>query len=86
MHVYRNQKLDSRNFDLEEVSFIECHLKDCDLFYSGGDFDWQGTNFENCRFHWRGAAKNTSILFQTLGLVQQQPPVQIPKSSAPKPN
>ncbi len=87
MEVLKGQKLDGRHFELEEVSFIECHLADCDLFYSGGEFDWQATQFENCRFHWRGPAKNTTQLLQSLGLMQQQQaPLQIQKSSATKPN
>jgi hypothetical protein len=87
VQVYRGKTLTNASFRLEEASFIDCQLKDCDLFFSGGDFDWQGTSFDNCRFHWLGPAKSTWLLLQTIGLVkQQQPPAEIPKSSVGKPN
>lgn len=59
METYRKQNFQGRSFILEEVVFMECKLTDCDLFYSGGDSEWVNCQFENCRFHWRGAAKNT---------------------------
>ena len=38
---------------IEDVAFVNCRLTDCDLYYSGGDFDWMNSHFESCRFHWR---------------------------------
>ena len=74
MQTYKRQTLEGKSLVLEEVAFIECVLRDCDLFYSGGDFEWQNTTFENCRFHWRGPAKNTFSLFQTFGLLREPTP------------
>jgi hypothetical protein len=87
MRVYRDKTLTSQEFNLEEVAFINCIVRDCDLFYSGGDFDWQGGQFQNCRFHFRGAAKNTLLLFQMIGMVPTQQ-IQAPVASTPptKPN
>lgn len=67
VRTYRDKTVTNAEFVLEEVSFINCTVRDCDLFYSGGDFDWQGGRFENCRLHWRGAAKNTVALLQAMG-------------------
>jgi hypothetical protein len=69
MRVHRDKTITNQEFILEEVAFINCILRDCDLFYSGGDFDWQGGQFQNCRFHFRGAAKNTVTLCQQIGMI-----------------
>lgn len=76
METYRNQNFQGKGFILEEVAFVKCKLIDCDLYYSGGDFDWLDSRFEACRFHWRGPAKNTITLLQGMGALQwpQTPP------------
>jgi hypothetical protein len=88
MRVYEDKNMSDQTFILEEVVFIRCHLKNCDLFYSGGDFEWQETKFENCRIRWRGPAKNTFALLHGMGLLklpmQGQP--QIPTTAGQKPN
>ncbi len=83
METYRDQTLQKKTFMLEEVAFVGCRLIDCDLFYSGGDSDWIDCQFENCRFHWRGAAKNTVLMLQAMGALQGQPTP--PQSSMPLP-
>lgn len=88
MRVYEDKNYSDQSFVLEECVFRRCKLKNCDLFYSGGDVEWEETNFETCRFHWRGPAKNTVGLLQATGLMK--PPLagqlQIPTTSGPKPN
>jgi hypothetical protein len=87
MGTYRNQNFQGRNFVLEDVAFVKCKLTDCDLYYSGGDFDWIETTFEGCRFHWRGAAKNMFALAQTVGMVKAAiPPHNMIPPSAQKVN
>jgi len=87
MQAFKNQKFDGRSFDLDEVVFIQCQLKDCDLFYSGGDTEWLDTKFENCRWHWRGPAKNCAMLFQVLGMLKPPQAQQaVPVTSGVKPN
>jgi hypothetical protein len=87
MHVHRDKTFNNQSFEVEEVSFINCQLRDCDLFYSGGDFDWQETNFVNCRFHWRGAAKSTVTLLQLIGALRpSMPPVNFAPGQTPKAN
>ncbi len=83
METYRNQSFKGKSFVLEEVAFVKCTLTDCDLYYSGGDFDWVETTFEGCRFHWRGAAKNMFALAQNMGMIPAQIPPQglIPPSA-----
>ncbi len=85
--VYEDKTLNDLSFILEHVVFIRCRLKNCDLFYSGGDYEWIDTNFDNCRFHWRGMAKNTFALLQGMGIVPLKPPIPTaPTSTAIKPN
>jgi hypothetical protein len=74
METYRNQNFQGKNFILEDVAFLKCKLTDCDVYYSGGDFDWTETLFENCRFHWRGPAKNTVALLQAVGMIPMPTP------------
>lgn len=76
--LYKGQSIQKRSFDLDECFFVNCVLKDCDIFYSGGDAQWQDTNFENCRWHFRGPALRTIGLAQILGLMK-------PPSAAPQP-
>jgi hypothetical protein len=64
--VHENQEFSNRAFVLDSVVFIRCRLTNCDLFYHGEDFEWIGTTFKDCRFHWRGAARNTFVMFKTL--------------------
>jgi hypothetical protein len=83
--VHQDKSYHDESFTIDECVFVRCTLKNCDFFYSGGDTEWVETKFENCRFHWRGAAKNTFALLQVLGLIQQQPPSAIPQTVG-KPN
>ncbi len=85
METYRKENFQGKSFILEEVVFMECKLTDCDLFYSGGDSEWVNCQFENCRFHWRGAAKNTIALAQLMGILKTPapPPNLVPTSQKP---
>jgi len=77
VETYKNQTFQGKSIILEDVVFSKCKLIDCDLYYSGGDFEWAETFFENCRFHWRGPAKNTLALLQAVGMMPMPTP---PKS------
>lgn len=73
MQAFKDKTFENQSFVIEEVYFENCVLRNCDLFYSGGDFEWVNASFDNCRFHFRGAAKNTQTLFQSMGLLKQAP-------------
>ncbi len=70
MKVYTDKTLHDDSFVIEEVCFVNCTLKNCHLFYSGGDCEWVNTNFDGCHFHFLGAAKKTKELLQQIGLLQ----------------
>ena len=86
IRVYEDKNFSDPSFVLDEVVFLRCRLKNCDLFYSGGDTEWAETNFENCRFHWRGSAKNTFALLQVTGMLPKQLPAPAPPQTQKPPN
>jgi hypothetical protein len=87
MKIYKNQTLEKEVIVLEEVSLIDCTLKDCDVFYSGGDAEYQNLKLDNTRFHWRGAAQKTVQTLASFGMLKMQAiPVSFQATSAGKAN
>lgn len=87
MKVYKNQTLTKEAIVLEDVCLIDCTLKDCDVFYSGGDCDYQNLKLDNSRFHFRGAAQKTMQTLASFGMLKMQPmPVSFQAESAAKAN
>jgi hypothetical protein len=80
MTKYEGKTLTKAVFVVEECCFINCELKDCDLFYGGGDFELLNVKIDNCRWHFRGQALKTIQLQQTIGMLQ---PVQLPTALQP---
>jgi len=77
---YEGQTFEHMSFVMEESFFVNCVLKECDLFYSGGDVDWVNVKFDNSRWHFRGAALKTTQLLQLLGILKQ--PEVVPQAPA----
>jgi hypothetical protein len=86
--VHEGDTLIASNFVVEEHIFINCKLKNCRLYYSGGPYEWQNTSFENCSWGFRGPAKDTMMLCMTLGMLKQgqAPPQSITGASTGKMN
>lgn len=79
---YDGKTLEKQHFVMEESYFVNCVLKDCDLFYAGGDYDWLNVTFENCRWHWRGPAGKMFQLATAMGMLKTSGiPPQTPASS-----
>jgi hypothetical protein len=79
MKIYQDKSITEQTFVLEETVFINCVLKNCDLFYAGGDFEIVNLRLENCRIHFRGPAKSTQMMMLTLGMLKA--PLQLPPSA-----
>jgi hypothetical protein len=71
---YEGKTFERVAFVVEESFFVNCVLKECDLFFAGGDSEWINTSFQNCRWHWRGPAVKTIQMLTQLGILKQSPP------------
>ena len=87
MKIYQDKSISDQIFVLEENVFMNCTLKNCDVFYSGGDFEFVNLKLDNTRMHFRGAAKSALQLANTLGMLREpsQVPAQVTMTSQ-KPN
>jgi hypothetical protein len=84
MVKYENQTLTNQVFQLEESWFVNCVLKGCTIFYSGGSFELERTRMENCTWKFQNEAQRTCGLLQQIGLLQiQQTLPQMTQQSAP---
>jgi len=69
--VHEGDTIIASTFVVEEHVFINCKLKNCRLFYSGGSFEWVNTSFENCAWSFRDDAGNTVRLAMAIGMLKQ---------------
>jgi hypothetical protein len=73
MQLIENQVASGKTIALDEHHFVNCTFTNCDLVYSGGDWAWANTKFENCRFSFSGSASRTVALLGNLGLIKPGP-------------
>jgi hypothetical protein len=67
--IYRDKTISDQTFVLEECVFYDCLLKNCDIFYPGGEIEFVNLKLDNTRIHFRGAASNTERVFRGLGML-----------------
>jgi hypothetical protein len=83
MMKFENQTLTNKLLIVEDCVFINCQLNNCDLFYSGGDFEIVGKFAQNnCRWHFRGGALKTVQLQHAIGMIQAQPMPTVQQAAA----
>jgi hypothetical protein len=80
---YEGQTLTKKLLVLEECYMLNCVLKECDLFYSGGDFEMVNCQMEMCQWHFRGPALKTIQTMTQMGMLKMnQTPVPFPVSGS----
>jgi hypothetical protein len=79
MEIVENQVVSGKTISIDDKLFDGGRYTNCTFLYSGGEFSWKNTTFENCQFTFAGAAQRTITLLGSLGLI---PPsgTQIPPS------
>jgi hypothetical protein len=82
MTKYQNQTLTGQAFQLEDCWFVNCVLKNCTLFFSGGSWELENTTFESCQWKFQNEAQRTC---QLLGMIGLLPPMQMPLQMNPQP-
>ncbi len=71
MRVLRDQKMENDVVDLDDTYLVNCVLKNTEVFYSGKEFAWTNTQFENCKIRLVGAARNTQNLLRSFGQLKE---------------
>jgi hypothetical protein len=81
---YEGQTFTKKVFQLEECWFVNCVLRECVIFYSGGAYDFENTHFEECQWKFQNEAQKTFVLLTLIGALQtQQAPAPGPLTSGP---
>lgn len=70
MQIVENEVVSGKTVAIDEKHFVNCRYKDCIVLYSGGDFGWVNTFFENCRINLAGAAQKTANLLTFFGVLK----------------
>ena len=77
---YEGMTLTKKVIVLEETWLVNCVLRGCVIFYSGGSFDVVNATFDSCEWKFQGAAPLTFSLMSMIGLI---PPPQLPTPVQP---
>ena len=73
MEIITGQNFSEANLCIDNKHFINCHLVDCILEYSGGDVIFERTNLRGCRHVFYGRARRTLHYLQGVGLMPHNP-------------
>ena len=84
MTKYEGMTLTNKVLVLEETWLVNCVVRECVIFYSGGPFDVVNATFDSCEWKFQGAAQLTFSLMSMIGLIPQSQavvPMQSPNES-----
>ncbi len=84
MTKYEGMTLTKKVIVLEETWLVNCVVRECVIFYSGGPFDVVNATFDSCEWKFQGAAQLTFSLMSMIGLIPQSQavvPMQSPNES-----
>jgi hypothetical protein len=80
MTKYEGMTLTKKVIVLEETWLVNCVLRECVIFYSGGPFDVVNATFDRCEWKFQGSAQLTFSLMSMIGLIPK-PDTTIPIQS-----
>ena len=83
MTKYEGMTLTKKVIVLEETWLVNCMLRECVIFYSGGPFDVVNATFDRCEWKFQGSAQQTFTLMTMIGLIPQ-PQATIPLQVSPE--
>jgi hypothetical protein len=80
---YEGKTIVGQIFRVEECWFVNCTLKQCVLYYSGGSFEFENVKWDNCQWKFQGAAQQTVAVLSMIGLLPIQPTHLQPRPQPP---
>ena len=80
MQAVENQTTSGVTISLDDKPFINCRFTNCTLIYSGGDYAWTNTNFDNCPLQLSGAAQRTATLLGNFGALNPGGPISVSRN------
>lgn len=84
---YENQTLTRQNLVIEECWIVNCVLRECTLFYSGGAFHIEGAvAFDKCQWKFSNNAFNTYQLLIHCALIPRPAADALPAPATSLPN
>jgi hypothetical protein len=86
MQVIENKTNTGVTVTIDDKHFVNCRFKNCVLVYSGGDYGWTETSFENCQVTLSGPAERTAGFLGRFGIAKppdRQQPINITKMKSP---
>ena len=72
MTTVENVKQSGGVVHLDDKIFVNCNYTNCQIIFSGGDFAWRNTAFNNCQLTLEGPALRTANLLGHFQLIRRE--------------
>lgn len=72
MQTVENEKQTGAVVHMDNKVFINCAFTRCQMVYSGGDFAWANTVFQDCQVTLEGSAKRTAEFLSHFNLFRPE--------------
>ena len=69
MRVLEGKVLENTFLDLDDLYLKDCKVHNCTIYYSGGDYGWEKTEWKNVKIRWVGEAQNTVRLLRSFHML-----------------
>jgi hypothetical protein len=56
MNVIESRQIEGTLLQIDNTHFKACHIRDCEIVWSGAEVKWESTVWERCRFTFTGEA------------------------------